>query len=165
MVTPWPTCVEQQERIRHFHSFSFLLELFYTSTSRKGRDMLDSNRRTHLATQITPMCSLLLMKGKVSTYKRLGFRNIYMGSMEKWQRSKLLITKNNKKGHCNTVSQTEMGFHSDCSGTLHLEMHWAKLFTNNLTVHYCLQCRNELAKNWQKKKKVSSLMSSCRIPD
>lgn len=32
-------------------------------------------------------------------------------------------------------------------------MHGAKIFTNNLTIYYCLQCRNGLAKNWQKKKK------------
>lgn len=78
------------------------------------------------------------MNEEVSIYERLHFRNIYVGSIEKWQKTKVLITKDNKKGHCNTVSHSEMGFHSNRAGTLHLEMHWAKLFTNNLAIYYCL---------------------------
>lgn len=42
-----------------------------------------THRGTHLASQIAPMCSLLLTKGRVSKYQRLRFRNIYMGSKEK----------------------------------------------------------------------------------
>lgn len=92
------------------------------------------------------------MNDEVSKYEELHFRNIYIGSIEKWQKTKLLITKNNKKGHCNTVSHSEMGFHNDRADTLHLEMHRAKLFTNSSTIYYCLKCRNEVAKCWLKKK-------------
>lgn len=78
------------------------------------------------------------MNDEVSKYERLHFRNIYIGRIEKRQKMKLLITKDNRKGHCNIVSHSEMGFHSDHTGTVHLEMHRAKLFTNNLTIYYCL---------------------------
>lgn len=111
-----------------------------------------THRGTHLAPQIAPMCSVLLTKGRVSKYQRLHCRNIHMGSKGKWQKSKLLITKDNKRGHCNTMSQSEMGFHSNCFSTLHLEMQQAKCFTNKLTIYYCLKCRHELAKKWPKKK-------------
>lgn len=76
--------------------------LFYLSFSTPALQWMGgtcwtvTHRGTHLPSQITPTCSLLLTKDEVSKYERLRFRNIYMGSMEKWQKSKLLITKDNK---------------------------------------------------------------------
>jgi len=47
------------------------------------RAVLVTHRGTHLASQIAPMCPLLLMKEEVSKYQRLHFRNIYTGREEK----------------------------------------------------------------------------------
>lgn len=130
--------VEQQERIPHFHIFLFNMSFSTQFEWTGGTFWTVKQRATHLASQITPMCSQLLMNNEVSKYERLHFRNIYIGSIEKWQKMKLLITKDNKKGRCNTVSHSEMGFHHDRTGTLYSEIHRAKLFTNNLTIYYCL---------------------------
>lgn len=67
-------------------STAFLFYLSFSTPALQqmgGMCWMVAHRGTHLAFQITPMCSLLLTKDEVSKYERLHFRNIYMGSVEK----------------------------------------------------------------------------------